>query len=377
MARQVFRLRGANWLGGAGFWVLTISGVSMGLAYVVLQGIVEADEPQSQLVIVLRAVAVIFGPVLFALFCRTLKELSVVADEVGIAYHSHLPDMGQHRPWKIPWKDIRSVHLAEKSRTGNPLHAELVIELDGKEQRITPWHWVSEEDPPPLFTLKVPKTKKKIRAALLKSPLVEMFRSRGLFVEEPLAEDTTDPFDQNRAAQVSVVLFVALVMYFIFDEYIGLMEFYVSTPPYHLMGIMGLTSGLVALQCLPDQPDMIVRSRAVAILLGCSVAFAAHPALLRLNAWTDSEGFQSYSYTRAAQGAWHSSFDDEAPPLNFGVDSRYWREFVVGDEKVFQIRSGPLGFKQINMAPLYKEQRAYYERGVMPEGATGAVGARQ
>jgi hypothetical protein len=44
----------------------------------------------------------------------------------------------------------------------------------------------------------------------------------------------------------------------------------------------------------------------------------------------------------------------------FDIDSRYWNQFEPGDVKDFQLREGGLGFAQINMAPIYAEQRAFY-----------------
>ena len=96
------------------------------------------------------------------------------------------------------------------------------------------------------------------------------------------------------------------------------------------------------------------------MLFGIGVALAAHPMLLRLNQLTDSDGLQSYAYTLGADGVWTSAFPGEAPDLEFGSATEYWSQFRPGDSKTFNLRTGGLGFTQIDLAPIWKEQRAFY-----------------
>ena len=82
------------------------------------------------------------------------------------------------------------------------------------------------------------------------------------------------------------------------------------------------------------------------------------PFLLRANAWTDPIGLQDYSYTLAAQDTWVAA--EDVPDLVFDIGSDYWEQFEPGDSKSFELRFGGLGFYQINMLPVYAEQRAFY-----------------
>ena len=96
----------------------------------------------------------------------------------------------------------------------------------------------------------------------------------------------------------------------------------------------------------------------MAMLFGVGAGLASYPFLLRVNAWTDPVGLQDYRYTLAANDTWVA--DEEVPNLVFDIGSDYWIQFEPGDSKSFQLRRGGLDFYQVNMRPIYAEQREFY-----------------
>ncbi len=52
--------------------------------------------------------------------------------------------------------------------------------------------------------------------------------------------------------------------------------------------------------------------------------------------------------------------DEKVPNLVFDIGSGYWRQFEPGDSKTFELRMGGLGFYQVNMRPIYAEQKEFY-----------------
>ena len=52
--------------------------------------------------------------------------------------------------------------------------------------------------------------------------------------------------------------------------------------------------------------------------------------------------------------------EESVPDLVFDISSEYWDQYAPGDTKSFELRFGGLGFYQVNMVPVYAEQRAFY-----------------
>ncbi|MCK7509538.1 MAG: hypothetical protein MZV70_39540 [Desulfobacterales bacterium] len=50
------------------------------------------------------------------------------------------------------------------------------------------------------------------------------------------------------------------------------------------------------------------------------------------------------------------------PALEFPGHHEYWAQFKPGSVHQFELRRGGLGFYQLNMRPLEKALREYYER---------------
>jgi len=98
------------------------------------------------------------------------------------------------------------------------------------------------------------------------------------------------------------------------------------------------------------------------LLMSFSAALLTYPLLLRMNEWTDDKGLQEYSYTMNDDRLWQADDQNlQLPKLEFEIkSSEYWNQFEIGTVKQFEIRKGGLGFYQLNMAPVYVDQRAFY-----------------
>ena len=77
-----------------------------------------------------------------------------------------------------------------------------------------------------------------------------------------------------------------------------------------------------------------------------------------MNAWTDPIGPQTYRYTLAERDV--RAAEEDVPDLVFDISSDYWDQFEPGDARSFELRRGGLAFYQVNMRPVYAEQREFY-----------------
>ena len=155
------------------------------------------------------------------------------------------------------------------------------------------------------------------------------------------------------------MLFVGLVLYFILDMYFGFGEYYAGAVPWHLFAAAGVCGLGLAATMLHIAGHLSSQGKLIAMLFGAGAGMASYPFLLRVNAWTDPAGLQAYSYTLGSDDTWVARAD--VPDLVFDIGSDYWNQFGPGDSKSFELRRGGLGFYQINMRPVYAEQRVFYE----------------
>ncbi|MGI9289989.1 MAG: hypothetical protein ACR2QG_01785 [Gammaproteobacteria bacterium] len=303
-------------------------------------------------------VSMLFGMLITAFFPRMVMRGRVVVDDIGIRYESRLPDLLRfiRSDWRVRWDEIKDVYI-QKSMYSQPLAKKIAIEGMMETHTVMPWQWVEAGKQPTLFNMQPPQGAE-AEAAFHDSFLVALMRERGLLEDVTEQKKAKDSFDSDPRVITVAALFIGLILYFVFDQYFGMKEFYVGTPPYHLMAGLGIFAAVLTYKAVPETEKTISRLRMISVLLGIAVALAAHPFLLRLNAITDDKGLQTYEYQLVADGLWQSTIG--APDLIFDIGSPYWEQYETGDRKYFQIRQGGLNFAQVNMAPLYVEQRAFY-----------------
>jgi hypothetical protein len=365
----VLRLRGAHLIDNNFFMLFVVVMVVMifltlpamtGITYDQLNGFyssLEADNLKSLIPII----SMLFGILLAGYFLRIALRSQILIDETGIIYESRLPEALKFiRPdWRCRWDEIQGAVL-QTGTTSHVLAQQLFIKALNSTHTLMPWQWVDEANQPSIWKMQVPQGEA-AEAAFQQTALLVLFRDKALLKESLAGDVAKDDFDSDPRVVTIVALFIGLIAYFIFDQYFGIEEFYASTPPYHWMAGLGVVVTVVAFKFLPEDLDLAARVRLIAVLLGVGVALASHPLLLRANAYTDEAGLQAYEYELVGDGRWEAAVSAEVPDLIFDIGSPYWDQFELGARKEYEIRQGGLGFAQVNMAPLYAEQRHYYE----------------
>ncbi len=108
----------------------------------------------------------------------------------------------------------------------------------------------------------------------------------------------------------------------------------------------------------PERKDTVL----YALLFGLGAGLAANPFLVRLNAWTDLGGLKSHEYRLNEELVWNAT-NGGAPDLDLYLSSSdWWQQHKPGDTYTFELRKGGLGFWQVNMIPVYNDQKAFYEQ---------------
>ena len=155
------------------------------------------------------------------------------------------------------------------------------------------------------------------------------------------------------------VAFIVFVCSFIIDIYFAASEFYAGDAPYVLIGFSMLLGFFVILSALRHFEPERKNSALYALLFGLGVGLAAYPFLVRVNAWTDSDGLHDFDYRLGTDYVWHAVLPGTPNLEMYLSGSLWWRQFVPGDSYTFALRKGGLGFWQVNMTPVYEAQKKY------------------
>lgn len=304
--------------------------------------------------------AVVLGPVL--LRAGTCGRIEI--RESGIAFRSELPELLQsfQPDWDYTWGQIQDVRFVRPMLT-NPMMLQLTFRAGEQTVTLIPWQWIDADAAKVSFTETFSvarKRKRELEELVRQTPLAKAFENRDKFdPEDPIASPAPpDGINASKTAQAVVVLFVALVLYFIIDVYFGFGEYYVGMAPWHWFAGFAVCGLGIAATMLHIAGHLSSQGKLMAMLFGVGVGLASYPFLLRVNAWTDPVGLQDYSYTLGERDTWVA--EENVPDLVFDIGSQYWDQFEPGDAKSFQLRRGGLDFYQINMLPVYAEQRAFY-----------------
>jgi hypothetical protein len=303
----------------------------------------------------------IVGPIVWGTMTVVGRSRLEVTD-VGIRFVSGAPNwISQQTDWHMAWADVESVELQTPSMT-HPLASVIVMKSSKSARRLQPWQWVVPGgDKVPLVEAMLGRRRRHAQRLIAESPLVTELTTLGYLSDS--TEHTITAHDIRRAgtaSQIVALVFVFAVVYFIGDSFFGLKEYYAGTPPWQWHFAIALVAAVIVWLALNQAKPGSAEALLVALLFGVGIALAAYPGLLRLNAWMDPSGLIAQEYTLGQGDTWTSN--TPTPDLVFDIGSRYWEQFEPGQVKTFQIRRGGLGFYQIDMAPIYAEQKAFYAR---------------
>jgi hypothetical protein len=298
------------------------------------------------------------------------KRERLVLSRAGIEYHSPLPVWLQslRRSWSVSWGQIRSARLHTKPYVRGPQAVALELDAGARTHTLHPWAWVDPANPPPAAGLAVLRqqqkmTSQEIAAAIEESPLMRYFAAAASHL--PLRRDSnlgnvSFALEKNPSSLALVVAFFVLLGYAFADGLFLLHETYVDDPPYQAFVVFGAAVAGVGALWMYRSGVPIAESLLVALLAGGAAGAGAYPGTLRLNAVTDSEGLRTYEY-QLTHGREFVPLSEGPPVLRFSGYHDYWSQFAAGSLHRFELRRGGLGFYQLNMEPIERELKNYYE----------------
>lgn len=198
------------------------------------------------------------------------------------------------------------------------------------------------------------------------SPFYDLFEKKGLFrsdLEILKSKPEWTDINTSPVALSMVVIFIGSLFYFIIECYFTLSEYYEAAPPYTWFILAGVFTVPLVFYILKNSKLKPKEIAIMSVLVGFGISMVSYPIILRINQWTDNDGLQTYTYILKEDGRWtHSSVIMQIPNLIFDLKySDYWNQFEINASKEFELRNGGLGFYQINMEPIYADQRMYYE----------------
>jgi hypothetical protein len=320
--------------------------------------------PAELLVEVIGALLIAVGLIWHNVRSKKLERLYV--DERGIRYESPLPSwLASLQPgWSHSWSEIAVARIVIPRLAFNLNMAAIVIEA-GAARRKLPGMWVPAdggvETPEQSFMFRSHEViAAQIARHMNESALARALRSRGVKVEMRETQRVAFALERNRASLGALALVFLLIAYAIVD-WIANSETYAVMPPVQLYLLAGMLAMLASVITLALNRVPHAEAWGVSIVLGAAFAFALYPGLLRVNQISDNEGLKPQRY-RLADYVLFQPLDARLPDLVFVDYHEYWQQFPRGSEHEFLMRTGGLGFPQIEMAPVHERMREFYRR---------------
>jgi len=295
---------------------------------------------------------------------RAQFAAQLLVDAIGIRYRSGWPaPFRVGADWQLRWSEVRAARAVAADRA-EPLDRVIELVGEGRSARLVPWRWVDPSDASDLaLTTEVrdhllldPRTAQRFWE---ETALVRVLAERArLDIAALEAAEADDDVQSSPTAITLAVGMIAAVLYGVVDIFFGLAEYYVRAP-YLAFVAIGSIAAAFGWSRFAARHRRHPQTLAIVVMFGFGVGLAAYPLLLRVNAWTDQGGRRDHEYLLTDDGRW-IAVDGDTPALTFDIGTGYWRQFQPGDRKTFTLRRGGLGFHQIDMRPIYREQREFY-----------------
>ena len=268
------------------------------------------------------------------------------------------------RDWSVRWEEIDELIWQADRR--NFLASRLMLVTRRKSHRVTPWAWVQADRKVDRLFARISGDTEAARAQLNASAFIKALSIHRPDLEVEVKDEKASGKHLKTSGDITPVtgivagIFALLVLYFGVEIYFTETEFYVGTAPvigFIACGLVGSAMVFVLLRLIePERKDTVL----YALLFGLGLGLAANPFLVRLNAWTDLGGLKSHEYRLNEELVWNAT-KGGAPDLDLYLSSSdWWRQHKPGDTYIFELRKGGLGFWQVNMIPVYNDQKAFY-----------------
>ena len=184
----------------------------------------------------------------------------------------------------------------------------------------------------------------------------------GLEVNGNMRPEAGFALEKNRFSLVTMVLIFLLGLYALIDYMLNL-EVFVVEPDLAGIVLLSILTIVLSYLVLKKGEIPVTERLGLAVLLGITFGLATPPALLRLNQLTDNDGLRTYQYRLNSKLELVPAeiLANDLPVLYFPNNKEYWGHFDDNSQHEISLRKGGLGFYQVNMRPVYRDMRAYYQ----------------
>lgn len=297
-------------------------------------------------------------------------------NDLGIKYTSGMPSfLKRFSPDRdMSWIDIKTISFIKLKHPSHQHLGFFSINTNEYKFKISPSEWIDQNNKIKKESItwfdRIFKQKEIAQRKVDESPLFKIFEERDLLIETPHEKYEDPEWTDINSSPIGIAVFSVFVLsliYFTTETYFTLSEYYAEKTPYIWFGVIGFLAVIPAFYILKQSKLKPKEIGIMAALVGFGVALVSYPMLLRVNQWTDDNGLRSYSYTLVEKGRWMPDtmgLGDkyQMPELVFDLAlSDYWNKFEINSTKEFELRKGGLGFYQVNMEPIYADQREFYE----------------
>lgn len=271
--------------------------------------------------------------------------------------------------WEVSWAEVRRAFLNRSQNDLNSPQTPLLILLKNKRMvKLIPSQWIDslgaqpKMNPRNLFSLMF-RRERLYSSVVNNNPLVKAFAERELLTEELCENPEFTDITADSLVATLIFTFLLLISYYFYEVTSGLSEVYTGTLPYFWVLVAGIITTLWCYRFIKKTKLNHGEKIIVAMLLGLGVGLAAYPFLMRVNQWTDTAGIQTYKYKLAEKGVWIPQDQSlQLPDISFGYKAEiYWNQFKINSVKDFELRKGGLGLYQLNMDPIRKDWKGFYE----------------
>ena len=291
------------------------------------------------------------------------KNERLVLNQQGIAYSpvfncKWLYDLGNG--WSLAWSEIESITLCSDFSKGR-----LTIKpLNGRKRQLIPaaWNWAGAEKTSQshsLFSrfLHQRKMQTDLNYQIKQMPLLSYIENHSQF-NVVLSPETGLNFDLTRNTHTfKIILLIGLLVCYAFVDVMANQETYIGDYPLVWIYSAGGISGIITGVWLIKRSVPKFTAWGLAFMFGLISSATMYPALLRLNQLTDFEGLNDYEYRKTKVNTF-KSVTGLLPEVTM-QSAKYWDSVAYNESVMFSIRTGGMGFYQLDMAPVYSKMRKW------------------
>jgi len=298
------------------------------------------------------------------------KRQYLAINRQGMRYVSGVPIFFRKLDddWSLDWKQVKNVQLFLAKNNANVKMASFLYFQDGEKLRkLNPLLWVAPEKRGFFSSIQWRQFRNLDNQEFLnrvnETPLLKTLFLKNIAVNVvDVMPGKAKAFDleSNIHSKVMMVLMVLLFTYAFF-EYLFIKQIYTHDVVLPLIEavILVLLIAFISIWWMKEGNVPLLESIGVAVLFAGALSCAMYFVLLRLNGVTDSHA-QLAHYQMKTPGHF-TALNSSLPDFDYFSASYYWDYIHKGDDCVFILQKGALGFYQVDVTIVDKITNVYYD----------------